>query len=87
MGNLEVGDTFKVSIKHNGSIGFGYDLIEDQDEDYLEISEPVLKYNQGENGDGPILLGAETIYEYTVKVSEAGEGNITFSPWMRAGLD
>jgi len=45
MGNLKVGDTFKVSIKHNGSIGFGYDLIEDQDEDYLEISEPVLKYN------------------------------------------
>ena len=44
MANLEVGDTFKVGIKHNGSIGFGYFPVVVQDGDYLEISEPVMKY-------------------------------------------
>ena len=82
MRHLTVGDSFKVSIRHNGSIGYGYELVESQDGDYLDISEPVMKRSSDE-----IMMGADTIAEYTVSVKEAGEGNITFKPQMLAGLE
>ena len=66
-----VGETLKFSIENSGSIGYEYELV--QDGDALKIS----KWEVPMTGRP---LTAPTIVEYTIKVMEAGEGNITFEP-------
>ena len=82
MRDLIVGDTFKVSIENNPSVGFFYELIENQDGDYLDISEQMINHS-----DHTMILGAPTVAEYTVKVIGAGEGNISFEPHVRPDLN
>jgi len=83
MGHLTVGDSFKIGVGHNASIGYSYELVENQDGDYLEISEPVLtKLN---NYYDDYMERYDTLAEYTVFVKEAGSGNITFKPHQRRG--
>jgi len=74
-----VGETLKVSVENSGSIGYWYELV--QDGDALDISEREIPMV------GRPQFGAPTIVEYTIKVMEAGEGNITFDPRARVGLN
>ena len=86
MSDLMVGETFKVSIEQNASVGYHYEVV--QDGDHLDVEE-----NEKENFIGKMklggrrlqrprrsLVGGPTTVEYTIEVMEAGEGNITFEP-------